>query len=69
MSEIPDTDSVLIAHIDKEKRIGVPKLINAEPLHKIEKAWHALNELVESEGRYVQILALLEKVILLYYIG
>lgn len=31
-------------------------------MKKREKAWHAVNELVESEGRYVQKLALLEKV-------
>jgi hypothetical protein len=28
----------------------------------MEKAWHAVNEMVESEERYVQKLALLDKV-------
>ena len=30
-------------------------------LERMEKAWHAVNEIVESEQRYVQKLALLER--------
>ena len=32
-----------------------------KPMRRRDKAWHAVNELVESEGRYVQKLAMLER--------
>jgi hypothetical protein len=56
-SEIPDSSSAMVVHRgDKALQI-----IN-EPLKRYEKAWHAVNELTESEARYVQKLNLLEKV-------
>lgn len=56
LSEIPDSMSALVLNDSK-----VPKL-TTELTKRHEKAWHAVNELVESEGRYVQKLALLDKV-------
>ncbi|KAI1733216.1 rhoGEF domain-containing protein [Ditylenchus destructor] len=57
LSEIPDTVSALVSTHGSR---GIPKL-SAEPMKRWDKAWHAVNELVESEGRYVQKLGLLEK--------
>ncbi|CAD5226951.1 unnamed protein product [Bursaphelenchus xylophilus] len=55
LSEVPDDRSALVVH-DKH----APS-IKREPLKRHEKAWHAVNELVESENRYVQKLYLLER--------
>ncbi|KAL3095584.1 hypothetical protein niasHT_024410 [Heterodera trifolii] len=58
LSEIPDTQSALVV-IGKQ---GMPLLVDQQMVAKRhEKAWHAVTEMVESEARYVQKLALLEK--------
>lgn len=54
-SEIADTTSAMISDTGK-----VPK-IKPQKLQKHEKAFHAVNEIVDSEARYVSKLALLEK--------
>ena len=54
-SEITDTTSALISDTGK-----VPK-IEPKTLKRQEKAFHAVNEIVESEARYVAKLSLLEK--------
>lgn len=58
LSELPDSSSAVVVHRGDR---ALPQLIN-EPLKRFEKAWHAVNELVESEHRYVQKLSLLERV-------
>jgi hypothetical protein len=57
LSEIPDSASALIAFRGDR---SLPQIIS-EPKKRHERAWHAVNELVESEDRYVQKLNLLEK--------
>lgn len=58
VSELPDSSSAVIVHPGGCSRPQiVPQLLKRD-----EKAWHAVNELVESEHRYVQKLGLLEKV-------
>ncbi|CAD5220030.1 unnamed protein product [Bursaphelenchus okinawaensis] len=54
-SEVSDDRSALVVH-DR----NVPT-IRKDPLKRYEKAWHAVNELVESENRYVQKLFLLDR--------
>uniref|UniRef100_A0A914CED2 DH domain-containing protein n=2 Tax=Acrobeloides nanus TaxID=290746 RepID=A0A914CED2_9BILA len=58
VSEIPDTMSAMVSYGNK-----VPKITPLTAKTKrYDKAWHSVNELVESENRYVQKLALLDKV-------
>ncbi|KAI6222460.1 hypothetical protein M3Y99_01493100 [Aphelenchoides fujianensis] len=58
-SEITNFSSAMIAHSQPTQ---VPQIVSGSaPLPRSEKAWHAVNELVESEVRYVQKLGLLEK--------
>jgi hypothetical protein len=50
--------SAMVSHSSK-----VPKISPLSAKTKrYDKAWHSVNELVESENRYVQKLALLDKV-------
>ncbi|KAI6181128.1 FYVE, RhoGEF and PH domain-containing protein 4 [Aphelenchoides besseyi] len=57
ISELPDSSSELL--IAQPAR--VPQILSHAPMQRLEKAWHAVNELVASEERYVQKLGLLEK--------
>ncbi|KAI6206951.1 FYVE, RhoGEF and PH domain-containing protein 4 [Aphelenchoides besseyi] len=57
ISELPDSSSELL--IAQPAR--VPQIVSHAPMQRLEKAWHAVNELVASEERYVQKLGLLEK--------
>uniref|UniRef100_A0A914GTI0 Uncharacterized protein n=1 Tax=Globodera rostochiensis TaxID=31243 RepID=A0A914GTI0_GLORO len=57
LSEIPDTQSALVV----TGKQGQPLLVDQTVAKRHEKAWHAVTEMVESEARYVQKLALLEK--------
>jgi hypothetical protein len=58
LSEVPDSTSAVIRHHGER---ALPQILN-EPMKRDEKAWHSVNELVDSEIRYVQKLGLLEKV-------
>jgi hypothetical protein len=60
LSEFDESHSALVISGKQEQQINL--LNDKKNIKRWEKAWHAVNEMVQSEERYVQKLALLEKV-------